>query len=297
MENLYCIDLDQPSFEGFRKFISAWLYTSPDLTFLVDPGPVSTIPRLVAELAGHGVTELDYILLTHIHIDHAGGTGELLKSFPRARVVCHPEGVRHLVEPEKLWQGSRKVLGNLAEVYGPIVPVPAASIGFDETPAEGRIRAFLTPGHAQHHLCFLFDDLLFGGEVAGVRNGEVEGIYMRPATPPRFILEVALDSIDRMIALDPRYLVIAHHGMVEPAFTYLKIAREQLLLWVKGIAATAGVPAEEREAAFFHWLLERDHIFRNFHLLPEDIRSRERYFFGNTMRGMLEYVENQSNGQ
>ena len=291
LKNLHCIDLDQPTFEGFRKFISAWLYKSTSLTFLVDPGPVSTIPRLVEELRRRSVSRLDYILLTHIHIDHAGGAGELLKTYPDARVICHPEGIRHLIEPEKLWKGTLKILGNLAEVYGPIIPVPAASIGFEENVSDSGIRCFLTPGHAQHHLCFLFDDLLFGGEVSGVRNDEVDGIYMRPATPPRFILQVALDSIDRMIALQPRYLVIAHYGLAEPAITYLNIARGQLLLWVEGIAATASVAAEERENAFFAWLLERDEVFRNFDRLPKDIQCRERYFFGNTMRGMIEFVE------
>ena len=186
-------------------------------------------------------------------------------------------------------------MGNLAEVYGPIIPVPAASIGFEEYPGESGIRCFLTPGHAQHHLCFLFQDLLFGGEVAGVRNDEVDGIYMRPATPPRFILQVALDSIDRMIALQPRYLVIAHYGLAEPALTYLNIARRQLLLWVEGIAATAKMAANEREAAFFAWLMERDEVFSNFERLPKDIQNRERYFFGNTMRGMIEYVESLQN--
>ena len=291
LKNLHCIDLDQPTFEGFRKFISAWLYKSTSLTFVVDPGPVSTIPRLVEELHRRGASHLDYILLTHIHIDHAGGTGELLKNYPHARVICHPEGVRHLIEPEKLWKGSLKVLGALAEVYGPIIPVPAASIGFEENISDSGIRCFQTPGHAQHHLCFLFHDLLFGGEVAGVRNDEIDGIYMRPATPPRFILQVALDSIDRMIALQPRYLVIAHYGLVEPAVTYLGIARRQLLLWVQGVAATANVAAEQREPAFFAWLMEQDEVFRNFDRLPKDIQSRERYFFGNTMRGMIEYVE------
>src|SRR5690242_9017571 len=132
LDNLFCIDLDQPALEGFRKFISSWLYLGQGFTLLVDPGPLSTIPRLSAELRRLGVERLDYALLTHIHIDHAGGTGALLREFPGATVICHPEGIRHLVAPEKLWQGSRKVLGPLADAYGEIVPVPAERIRFDE---------------------------------------------------------------------------------------------------------------------------------------------------------------------
>jgi len=294
LERLHCIDLDQPQLEGFRKFISSWLYMGDDVVFIVDPGPLSTIPRLVSELRRHNVERLDYILLTHIHIDHAGGAGELLKSFPDARVICHPDGIRHMVAPEKLWQGSVKVLGKLAEAYGEIVPIPAEKILFEDAIGRTKIRAYLTPGHAQHHACYQLGNLLFGGEVAGVRADILDGIFMRPATPPRFILDVALDSIDRMIALEPRYLVIAHYGLVEPALDYLRIGRRQLFLWVRGVVETAGIEGSEREATLFDWLIANDEIYRNFDRLPVDIRSRERYFLGNTLRGMIEYVDSLS---
>ena len=152
--NLSCIDLDEPRLQGFTRFISSWLWQSEGLNFLVDPGPLSTIPHLLGELQKKGVARLDYILLTHIHIDHAGGTGELLRRYPEARVVCHPKGIRHMVNPEKLWQGSLKVLGHVAEVYGEIIAVPEENIFFADEVADGRIKVYLTPGHAQHHLCF-----------------------------------------------------------------------------------------------------------------------------------------------
>ncbi|WP_298267292.1 MBL fold metallo-hydrolase [Geobacter sp.] len=287
---LTCIDLDLPPLEGFRKFISSWLYRGDGFTLLVDPGPLSTIPRLRGELQRLGVERIDHILLTHIHIDHAGGTGALLKEFPGATVICHPEGIRHLVAPAKLWEGSRKVLGALADAYGEIVPVPAERIRFEETVGPAGVRVFLTPGHAQHHCCYLLDDLLFGGEVAGVRCDVPGEIFMRPATPPRFVLEVALDSLDRMIALAPRHLVFAHYGMVDTPLDHLQIARRQLLLWVRGVAETATVEPSRREEALVAWLLERDERYRTVSLLPGDIRARERYFLGNTLRGMMEYV-------
>lgn len=290
LANLACIDLDQPSLEGFRKFISSWLCRGNGFTLLVDPGPLSTIPRLCEELRRLGVERLDYVLLTHIHIDHAGGAGALLKEFPEATVICHPDGIRHLVAPDKLWEGSRKVLGPLAEAYGEIVPVPEKQIRFEEEIGTTGVRAFLTPGHAQHHCCYLLDDLLFGGEVAGVRCDVPAGIFMRPATPPRFILQVALDSIDRMAALAPRAMVFAHYGLVETPLDHLRIAREQLLLWVRGVAATAQVEESRREEALVEWLLARDPHYRNQTLLPPDIQARERYFLGNTLRGMMEYV-------
>jgi glyoxylase-like metal-dependent hydrolase (beta-lactamase superfamily II) len=291
IDNLTCIDLDQPSLEGFRNFISSWLYRGEGFNLLVDPGPLSTIPRLIATLRSHGVERLDYVLLTHIHIDHAGGAGALLKEFPEAHVICHPDGIRHITTPEKLWEGSRKVLGTLAETYGEIAAIPTERIRFEETIGRTGVRTFLTPGHAQHHCSYLLDDLLFGGEVAGVRCDVPDGIFMRPATPPRFILEVALDSIDRMIALAPARMVFAHYGLVENAADHLRIARSQLLLWVRGIAATAAAGESDREAAMIAWLLEHDEHYRNVSRLPEDIQARERYFFGNTLRGMSEYVD------
>jgi hypothetical protein len=120
---------------------------------------------------------------------------------------------------------------------------------------------------------------------------------MRPATPPRFILQVALDSIDRMLALAPRCLVFAHYGLVESAVEHLGIARNQLLLWVKGVASTMAVPEPEREEALVAWLLERDGQFRNISRLPVDIQARERYFLGNTLRGMTEYLESLSDDE
>jgi glyoxylase-like metal-dependent hydrolase (beta-lactamase superfamily II) len=290
-DRLVCIDLDQPQLEGFRQFISAWLVRTEGFTLLVDPGPLSTIPHLVAELRRHGVERLDFVLLTHIHIDHAGGAGALLRQYPEARVICHPEGVRHLVAPDKLWQGSRQVLGKLAEVYGEIAPVPQERIGFAETVGESGVRAFLTPGHAQHHCCYLLGELLFGGEVAGVRCAVPDGIFMRPATPPRFVLPVALDSIERMLALAPRRLVFAHYGLVETALEHLRIGRRQLLLWVRGVVETAAVEGAKRQEALVAWLLEHDEIYRNVTRLPADLQARERYFLGNTLRGMIEYVD------
>ncbi len=292
LNNLHCIDLDMPAMEGFRKFVSCWLYRTDDFTFVVDPGPLSTMPHLLAELRKLKVERLDYILLTHIHIDHAGGTGALVKEYPSAQVICHPKGIKHLIDPEQLWHGSQKVLGDLAEVYGEILPVPEANITSSEQLDNCGIKSFQTPGHAIHHCCYLLEDLLFGGEVAGVHSEVKEGIYLRPATPPRFILEVALDSLQRMIELQPRYLVIAHYGLVEPAVDYLQIASEQLKLWVKGVALLTDGNKSSSEQEILDWLLLHDKYYRNQAQLDSDIRARELYFLGNSIRGMSDYIGN-----
>lgn len=289
-QNLFCIDLDQPSLPGFNRFISSWCWQSGGYRLLIDPGPLSTIHHLLEELHKAGIDHLDYILLTHIHIDHAGGTGELLKHYPAAQVICHPEGIRHMIDPAKLWQGSLTVLGKTAEAYGEIIPIPPEKISYHEQIGDSGIRSYKTPGHAQHHCCYLADDLLFAGEVAGVRSEVSRGIYMRPATPPRFLLEAALDSIERMIALAPQRMVFAHYGMVEDAMTHLKIGTKQLKLWVKGTVATAHLMGETRVQAFYDWLIARDANYALISQLPADQLQREREFIGNSLHGMASYV-------
>ena len=103
------------------------------MTLLVDPGPASTIPYLVERLDELGIRTIDYILLTHIHLDHAGGTGQLLRHFPGAKVNCHPKGIPHMVAPQKLWEESIKVLGKVAEAYGEMAPVPESCISFRDS--------------------------------------------------------------------------------------------------------------------------------------------------------------------
>ncbi|MFN2256994.1 MAG: MBL fold metallo-hydrolase, partial [Desulfuromonadaceae bacterium] len=188
-KNLHQVYLDQKNLTGFRNFINAWIYTDARKAFVVDPGPLSTIPVLIDALQQRGVEHLDYILLTHIHIDHAGGTGELVRRFPHTRVICHPAGVKHMLEPQALWDGSLKVLGKVAQEYGEIVPVPAENIHLQSTLEDRaklddpRIEILHTPGHASHHLSFMLDNLLIAGEVAGVGCDTPVGNYMRPATP------------------------------------------------------------------------------------------------------------------
>ncbi len=287
---LYCIDLDLPGREGFRRFISAWLYRDAQLTFVVDPGPLATLPLLLTALRRCQVERLDLILLTHIHIDHAGATGALLREFPQARVVCHAEGVRHLVAPEKLWQGSLKVLGELAQDYGEIVPVAQTAFVAEEQWPTLPLQVVATPGHAVHHQSYLLADLLFAGEVAGVRSPSPAGLYMRPATPPRFDLAIALASVERVLALQPQSLVFAHYGLVPQAQHHLRLARRQLLLWVQGCIRTADLAEDEQPAAFWRYLLTHDAEFARFGGLAADIQARERYFFSNSHRGMRDYV-------
>ena len=108
-----------PPLESFGDFISAWLYRG-EISFLVDVGPSSTADALLNALRNLNVDRLDFILLTHIHLDHAGAVGEIAAVYAQTPIICHPAAIPHLIDPARLWAGTQKVLGSMADTYGPI---------------------------------------------------------------------------------------------------------------------------------------------------------------------------------
>ncbi len=291
-ENLHLIDLDLPR-EGFRRFISAWLYTPPGAAILVDPGPRSSIPVLLDALTSLGIRELDAILLTHIHLDHAGGAGLLAARYPAARIVCHPQGIRHMVSPAKLWEGSRKVLGEIAELYGEIAPLAAENVSYEERLTIGpvTVSALPTPGHAAHHLCFLADGILFAGEVAGITYPLEGGIYLRPATPPVFDYEIYRGSLERAAALPASRLCFGHWGCRTDPEDVFALGLRQLDAWLETVDAHLTRGSMPLEEAVFADLLAREEGMARYGELPPDIQAREKYFSTNSIRGMREYRE------
>lgn len=304
----HLIDLDQ-DLPGQRRFISCWLTVAPDLVFIVDPGPPSTADHLIAELERLGVDRLDFILLTHVHLDHAGCTARILARWPSARVICHEKGRRHLVDPARLWAGSQQVLGTKAEVYGEPPAVPAEALAeFGEIRSRG-LGVVDTPGHAPHHLAFTHEDGIFLGECAGTFSDLGAGptgeeYYLRPATPPRFVLETALASLERILALDPfpARLFFAHHGeFAGHTRRLIETAAAQLRLWTETVwqqqQALAGLPHTEQpvdEAALMALLRAAlrkvDPHYARVGQLPADIQTRERDFSRQTLRGILAYL-------
>ncbi len=290
-QKLTLIKLDQV-LKGYRDFISSWLYKDEKITFLVDPGPLSTIEKLRQTLKDIGIVKLDYILLTHIHIDHAGGTGKLVEYFPDTMVLCHPKGIEHMINPEKLWQGSLSVLGDIAKAYGEIIPIPEKNIFFSEKiDKDGiSIEVINTPGHAAHHFSFIIGDYLFAGEVAGVNIPLTNMIYTRPATPPRFILEKWLESIDRVIEKNPGIICYGHFGYRKEAVQTLKDAAEQLRLWTDTIREELGKGEDNLDLRVKKLLLEKDKAFSNYRFLDDDLKKREDDFLKNSFKGIKEYI-------
>lgn len=196
---------------------------------VVDTGTNDSVPLVLAALAakGLGPDAIDYVLLTHVHLDHAGGAGLLMTNAPNARLVVHPRGARHMIDPSKLMAATRDVYGPDAAcaMYGDLVPVPAervieATDGSTVNLAGRTFTFYDTPGHAKHHNC-IHDGAtghLFAGDMFGLSYRELDrdGVqFVFPATTPtQFDPDAFHASIDRMTALRPAALYLTHYGQV-----------------------------------------------------------------------------------
>ncbi len=295
--DLELIDLPQ-SLVGQQDFIACWLYRDDELTFIVDPGPPATAEFLVAALRERGVRELDFILLTHVHLDHAGGVAPVAAAFPGARVVCHERGRPHVVDPERLWHSSLNVLEKAAVAYGRPESLPADRLAATGDAEARGIRALPTPGHARHHQCYLRGEVLFLGEAAGTFVDLTAGPYLRPATPPRFFLEETLASQDRLLALDPmpRVLAYGHHGLArDRTAELLGMSRAQHVHWVDGVREVlreCGADADfaEQVRRCHERFVESDPAYGLVRTLSAEAREREWGFLEQSLRGLFGYV-------
>ncbi|MCP4690346.1 MAG: MBL fold metallo-hydrolase, partial [Desulfobacterales bacterium] len=283
-----------PPIPGFDDFIAAWLYKGEDATFVVDVGPSATADGLLNALDELGVKRLDYILLTHIHLDHAGAAGEMTRRFPDARIVCHKAGIPHLADPSRLWKGTVKTLGKTGEAYGPIQPVPRERLVDAEAFVSDAVHPIITPGHSPHHVSFRVDGCLFAGEAGGVHLASPDrGAYLRPATPPRFFLDVAIQSIDALMDGNPGLMCYGHFGAVPNGAEMLAEHRRQLRRWERLIEdeMNRGRGADDLVDACLAKLLAEDPLLEGFSHLPGDAREREKGFMINSVKGFIGYIE------
>ncbi|MCR4818195.1 MAG: MBL fold metallo-hydrolase [Fretibacterium sp.] len=285
---LFLIDLPQ-SAPGFRRFISSWFFQdTAGRRILVDPGPAGTIPLLLKELKK--LTEgVDLVLLTHIHLDHAGGLADFCARYPGVQVLAHPRAFRHLREPQKLWDASVRTLGDIALMYGEPAPLPP-SVPLLEQDPDGLIEVFLTPGHAPHHISLRVQaggrTLFFAGEAAGmVLPLKDDSLWLRPTTPPRFDAEAARSSLSLLASVlrGDELLCYAHWGTSEGPRERVEQAQEQLERWFRLIMPLRDRAPEE----IVEYLLTHDPLLRQSGALPPDLLERERRFMANSVRGML----------
>jgi glyoxylase-like metal-dependent hydrolase (beta-lactamase superfamily II) len=216
----------------------------------VDVATSYSVPRLLAALRHHGLSpvDVDYVILTHVHLDHGGGAGALMRRLPKAKLVVHPRGVRHVIDPTKLLAGASAVFGEEAvrRDYGDVLPVEADRVieapdGFT-LELGGRALHFIdTPGHARHHVC-IWDEASrswFAGDTFGLAYPELasdKGVFIFPTTTPvQFDPDAMAASIDRMLQKEPRAMLLTHYSRVSDVE---RLARE-LLAQVAAFVALA----------------------------------------------------------
>ena len=217
--------------------------------------------------------------------------------FPDTPIVCHETGIRHLVEPSRLWEGSQKILGKTAEAYGPFQPVPADRLKDAAGYAENGVLPIMTPGHAPHHVSYVIDACLFAGEAGGVfiRTTDNEN-YLRPATPPRFFFETYIGSVDALIKKDSAMICYGHFGVHDDAVGMLQIHRKQLLLWRKivgdEINRLSSIDDDAVVENSLQRLLKEDPCLTCFSHLDTPVQEREEGFLRNSIKGFIGYLRN-----
>ena len=243
---------------------AAYLIVEKGRGAFIDCGVNHSVPRLLAALADAGLApgDVDWLILTHVHLDHAGGAGALMQQLPNARLVVHPRGARHMIDPSRLWAGATAVYGEaeMQRSYGQLVPVAAERVveapdGHAVELAGRRLVCLDTPGHARHHNA-IFDatsDCVFSGDTFGVSYREfdtAQGPFIVPATSPSEFDPPALHrSIDRLVALQPGAIYPTHFGRLEPVQRLAAQLHEQIDAMVAIAVAADCAARDARHAA------------------------------------------------
>jgi glyoxylase-like metal-dependent hydrolase (beta-lactamase superfamily II) len=195
--------------------------------FIVDPGPSTGLDALLEGLGGE---EPRALLLTHVHLDHAGAAGSLVRRFPGLTVYVHEVGAPHLADPSRLLKSAARLQGDIGRLWGPMEPVPEERLRVlsgGET-VDG-FRVEYTPGHASHHVCYLHEATgdAYVGDVAGVRIPP-EDYVLAPTPPPDIDIEAWLDSVETVAGWSPNALCVTHFGRFEDAGEHLERMRDAL---------------------------------------------------------------------
>jgi len=250
-DGLWMIDVEEFGVPGYG---AVYLIVG-DGVALVETGTSHAVPHVREGLAAAGVRPRDvrYMLVTHVHLDHAGATGHLAREFTGAQIVVHPRGAHHLAAPERLLASVRSATGENADAYGTLIPVPEGRIVAAEDDrafslGARRIRAIHAPGHAPHHMCFWVEPegWLFTGDAAGIWR---RGAFAPTTPPPSFDLEHALAALHRLSGFKPREVCYTHFGLAERPGEALGSYAQFLTDWVERVGRElADVGGDEDEA-------------------------------------------------
>jgi glyoxylase-like metal-dependent hydrolase (beta-lactamase superfamily II) len=262
------------NFRNHKQTIASYFVRHSTGAVLVESGPSTTLPALQSELAKHGLTPKDvtHVLLTHIHLDHAGASGWWARQ--GAEILVHPVGAPHLLDPERLLASAKRIYGDEMEsLWGEVLPVPEDKLRIVEDGEEvaiGGLR-FLplsTPGHAEHHHAYLFEDLCFSGDIGGIRLPGYQ--YLRlPMPPPELFLERWEESVAKLRKAAFARIAPTHFGIYEDASWHLDQLEKELIetnRWVQNCMTT-----EPDESEFLKAYSEWMHADGETKGIPEEI--------------------------
>jgi glyoxylase-like metal-dependent hydrolase (beta-lactamase superfamily II) len=250
-------------FRGRSRIIAGSIIHGPGGVAILDPGPSSTLPVLRQRLndAGIALRDVTSIVLTHIHLDHAGATGTLVAEHPRLKVFVHERGAPHMIDPAKLIASASQLYGDMmGKLWGEILPVPPAALvsltGGETVEAGGRrFEVAYTPGHASHHVSY-FDPgsgVAFVGDTAGVRITPT-GFIMPPTPPPDIDLEIWQTSLETIARWNAQTLVITHFGHTNTPSLHLTELRDHLEL--VGRVSKTSLLVDGDDAAKSQWFVD-----------------------------------------
>ncbi|MEM1539903.1 MAG: MBL fold metallo-hydrolase [Candidatus Bathyarchaeia archaeon] len=268
-EHIFMIDVEVV---GIRHFIASYVLMG-EKTAIVETGPISSVQNLVRGLTSLGIKpdDVSYIAISHVHLDHGGGVGTLVKHFPKAKVIVHEKGAPHLANPEKLWQRSQMVLGELA--------------------GKGiALQVVETLGHASHHLSYheTRSKGAFVGDAAGIYLNDIDVIV--PTTPPPFRLDMALTSLKKLADLKPSVLYYTHFGKAKDATGKLHMYAGQLRLWAN-IAKQLLDKGEDLEK-ISHQITENDEAVKKALEYIQVHRVLSETVLKTSVLGVVEFVKN-----
>jgi glyoxylase-like metal-dependent hydrolase (beta-lactamase superfamily II) len=236
---------------GRERSVACYVLDTDDGPALFDCGPATTIAALKSGLADQGLELADvrHLLLSHIHLDHAGAAGVLVREHPALQVHVSEIGAPHLIEPERLERSARRLYGGSFDVlWGELAPVPSENVHVVGERVVG-LDCFPTPGHASHHVSYLDrDGTLYAGDAAGVRIPPGR-VVLPPAPPPEFDLQAWQQTLDELERRDPQRLALIHFGMAENPQRHLAELSLELYDWADFVRGGA---SEEEFVAYVH---------------------------------------------